>query len=421
VFRDTNGQVRLPTLVTVGATVVVGVVLFAALLNMVGGGGGYQATFVFPHATNLFAGSRAQIDGFNAGRIKGLEVRDGKALVKVTVDDRHAPLREGTTARIDYQSLPGERIVAITPGPETNAALPDGAMITATTPRVELDQILTALDPETRAALRRIVPGLEEALAGNEDDVGQTLEAAGPALHAATDVLDAIGGDGPALETLLTSVRDLAERLVARRESVRGIIDGFDRNLSQTAKRSEELAAGLGELPATLRAADSVLGRVPPAAAASLPLLRDLLPAVQALPAAAADLRPFLAELRPALAELRPALVSLAAVLAETPSLLDTAHAVVPPVTGVLSSLLPVLDYLRPYTPELAGVISNLASASANYDANGHFLRIYVSSGSLLLGSTTGQLNPAITANPSRPPGELEGQPLTDAAGSAVR
>jgi phospholipid/cholesterol/gamma-HCH transport system substrate-binding protein len=410
-------------LVTVGAAVVVAVFVLAAGLNFfgVGGSGGYRATFVFPHATNLFAGSRAQIAGFNVGLVDSLEVRDGKALVRVTVDDKHAPLREGTTARIDWQSLPGERIVQINPGPETNAALPDGAMITATTPRIELDQVLSALDPETRAELRRIIPGLDQALAGHEEDLGQTLQAAGPALHAATDVLDAIGGDGPALETLLTSVRDLAERLVARRDSVRGIIDGFDRNLAQTSKRAEELAEGLDELPATLRSADSVLGKVPPAAAASLPLLRELLPAVEALPAAAADLRPFMAELRPALAELRPALVSLAAVLDETPSLLDKAHAVVPPVTGVVSALLPVLDYLRPYTPELAGLLSNLASASANYDANGHFLRIYVSSGSLLLGSVTGQLNPAITKNPDRAPGELEGQPLTDAAGSSVR
>ena len=411
-------------LMTAGAAGVVAVVVLAAGVRLLDGNGGYQATFVFPHATNLFAGSRVQIDGFNAGKVDGLDVRDGRALVKVTVDDRHAPLRDGTTARIDYQSLPGERIVQIQPGPETNAALPDGAMITATTPRVELDQILTAFDPDTRTALRRVIPGLEEALAGHEDDVGETLRAAGPALHAAIDVLEAIGGDGPALQTLLTSVRDLAERLVARRDSVRGIIDGFDRNLAQTARRSEELAAGLDELPATIRAADSVLGKVPPAAAAALPLLRDLLPAVEALPAAATDLRPFLAELRPALAELRPALRSLAAVLAETPSLLEKAHAVVPPVTGVLSSLLPVLDHLRPYTPEVAGFLSNLASASANYDANGHFLRIYVSSGSLLLGSTTGPLNPAITKNPDRPPGELEGQPQPiprDAAGSPVR
>jgi phospholipid/cholesterol/gamma-HCH transport system substrate-binding protein len=266
-----------------------------------------------------------------------------------------------------------------------------------------------------------VIPGLDAALAGHEADVGATLETAGPALRAATDVLDAIGSDGPALQTLLSSVRDLAERLVARRDSLRGVIDGFERNLEQTSKRADDLAAGLDELPATLRATDSVLGKVPPAAAAALPLLRDLKPAVEALPAAAADLRPFLAELRPALAELRPALSSLAGVLDETPSLLDEAHAVVPPVTGVVASLLPVLDYLRPYTPELAGALANLNSASANYDANGHFLRIYVSSGSLLVGSATGQVNPAITKNPSRPPGELEGQPLTDASGSVVR
>jgi phospholipid/cholesterol/gamma-HCH transport system substrate-binding protein len=388
VFRGTRGQVALPRLVSLGAALVLAVALVGGGLRLagVGSGGGYRATFVFPHATNLFSGSRAQIDGFNVGRVDGLEVRDGKALVKVRLDDRHAPLREGTTARIDYQSLPGERIVQITPGPKSNAALPDGAMITATTPRVELDQILAALDPDTRAALRRIIPGLEEALAGREEDLGRTLESAGPALHAATDVLEAIGSDGPALETLLTSVRDLAERLVARRDSVRGIIDGFDRNLAQTAQHGVGRPQRGGQL-------------------------------VEALPAAAADLRPFLAELRPTLAELRPALVSLAAVLGETPSLLDKAHAVVPPVTGVLSSLLPVLDYLRPYTPELAGLIANLNSASANYDANGHFLRVYVSGGLL----TAGVLNPAIRQNPDRRPGELEGQPLTDAAGSSVR
>jgi phospholipid/cholesterol/gamma-HCH transport system substrate-binding protein len=406
-------------LVTIGAAVVVAVLVLAGVLRLAGFADGdkYHATFVFPHATNLFGGSRVQIDGFNVGLVDGLDVRDGKALIKVTLDSKHAPLREGTTARIDYQSLPGERIVQIDPGPKTNAALPDGAMITATTPRVELDQVLTALDPDTRAAVRRLVPGLDEALAGHEEDLGRTLEAAGPALHAATDVLEAIGSDGPALQTLLTSVRDLAERLVARRDSVRGIIDGFDRNLEHTAKKSEDLAAGLDELPATLKQADSVLGRVPAATAAALPLLRDLRPAIEALPAAAADLRPFLAELRPALAELRPALVSLAAVLGETPGLLDKAHAVVPPVTGVLSSLLPVLDYLRPYTPEVAGLVSNLASASANFDANGHFLRVYVSGGLL----SAGVLNPTITKNPDRAPGELEGQPLTDAAGSAVR
>ncbi|HEY3238915.1 MAG TPA: MlaD family protein [Acidimicrobiia bacterium] len=407
-------------LAMVGAAVLVAGLMAAGGMAWLGGGSGYQVTFVFPHATNLFAGSRAQIDGFTAGGVDRLEVRDGKALVRVSIDDHHAPLRAGTTARIDYQSFPGERIVAITPGPETNAPLPDGAMITGNTPRVELDQILTALDPETRAALRHLVPELDATLAGHEEDLGATLEAAGPAIETLTDVLVAVGEDGPALHRLLGSVRELSERLVARKDAVRQTIDGFDRNLAATAGRSEQLAEGLDDLPATLRAADRVLGRVPGTAQAALPLLRDLLPAAEALPAAARDLRPFLAELRPALADLRPALQSLAAVLDETPSLLDTAHAVVPPTTAVLSSLLPAIDFLRPYTPELAGLIANLASASANYDANGHFLRVWTTAGtSTVIGAPA--LSPLIDQVPDRRPGELEGQPITDATGSSVR
>ncbi|MGH9037679.1 MAG: MlaD family protein, partial [Acidimicrobiia bacterium] len=207
----------------------------------------------------------------------------------------------------------------------------------------------------------------------------------------------------------------------------RQTIDGFDRNLAATARRSEELAQGLDDLPATLRVADKVLGRVPGTAAVALPLLRDLLPAAQALPAVAADLRPFLAELRPTLVDLRPALASLVAVLDETHNLadenrrlLDKAHAVVPPTTAVLSSLLPAIDFLRPYTPELAGLIANLASASANYDANGHFLRVWTTAGtSTLIGAPA--LSPLVDQIPDRRPGELEGQPITDATGSPVR
>jgi phospholipid/cholesterol/gamma-HCH transport system substrate-binding protein len=407
-------------LAVAGAAVLVAGLLAAAGMPFLGRGSDYQVTFVFPHATNLFAGSRAQIDGFTAGGVDALEVRDGKALVRVSIDPEHAPLRAGTTARIDYQSFPGERIVAITPGPDTNAPLPDGAMITGNTARVELDQILTALDPETRAALRDLVPQLDATLAGHEEDLGATLEAAGPAIAALTDVLQAVGEDGPALHRLLASVRELSERLVTRKDAVRQTIDGFDRNLTATVGRTEELAQGLDQLPATLQAADRVLGKVPATAAAALPLLRDLLPAAQAMPAAAADLRPFLAELRPALADLRPALLSLAAVLDETPALLDKAHAVVPSTTAVISSLLPAIDFLRPYTPELAGLIANLSSAAANYDANGHFLRVWTTGGTASLIGVAPDLG-LIDQVPNRRPGELEGQPIADATGSPLR
>ncbi len=384
------------------------------------GDGGYHVTFVFPGAANLISGSRVQIDGFDAGTVTALEPKDGQALVRVRLKGDRAPLHAGTSARIGWLSMLGERIVHIEPGDRANPALPDGAMVTGNTPRVEIDQLLSALDPPTREAVARLAPDLDAALAGHEGRARETLETAGPALDALTDVLAAVGEDGPALRRLLTSVREMSGRLVARKDAIRSTIDGFDRNLQALAGKDDALRAGLEDLPATLRQASATLGRIPATARAVLPLLADLRPTFDALGPAARDLRPFLAELRPTLAELRPMVVALGAALAETPSTFDRAHSVLPDVTRAVSALLPAIDFLRPYTPEAVGALTNLNSATANYDSNGHYLRIYVSAGSASMIGGPGGLSPALRQNPRRSPGELEGQPV-DAAGSRVR
>jgi phospholipid/cholesterol/gamma-HCH transport system substrate-binding protein len=393
----------------------------SVLAGCSGGGAGARATFVFPDAANLITGSRVLVDGFAVGKVTGIEPEDGKAFVHVRIDSAHSPLREGTTARISYQSLLGERVVDVLPAATAGAALPDGAVVTATTPRVELDQLFNALDPPTRAAVSKAFPGLDAALAGHEGDAQATVDAAGPALDALSEIVQAVGSDGPALHRLLTGLQDLSARLVARQDSVRQTIDGFDRNLEAVSGQAGALGEAIDKLPATLAQARSALAKVPGAAAAAVPLLRDLLPAAPALPAAAADLRPFLADLGPTLVDLKPTLAALSNLLVETPGLLDRAHAVVPPATGLVASLLPAIDFLRPYTPELAGALANFASASANYDRNGHYVRIFVSSGSAFLDGSPFLLNPALSQHPARKPGELVGQPVTDAAGSTVR
>ncbi len=53
----------------------------------------------------------------------------------------------------------GERYVNLVPGPNTNAALPDGAMFEAQSQQVEADQVLAALDVPTRARLSSMISG----------------------------------------------------------------------------------------------------------------------------------------------------------------------------------------------------------------------------------------------------------------------
>src|SRR5207237_624401 len=88
-------------------------------------------------------------------------------------------------------------------------------------PRVELDDLFNALDPKTRAAVSKLFPSLDAALAGHEQDAQATIDTAGPALDALAELLQAVGSDGPALRQLLTSLQELSARLVARKDSVR--------------------------------------------------------------------------------------------------------------------------------------------------------------------------------------------------------
>ena len=393
----------------------------AALSGLLyGGRNDYEMTVVFPDAANLVRGGRVQIGGLTAGTIEGLKVEDGKALVRISVQGEHAPMHAGTKARIDYQALLGERIVALLPGPESNPELPDGAILEGGAARIDFDQFLRTFDPETQERIRRAVPNLEAVLGGREAQVGETLDALPPATEAVAQLLAAVGEDGPALRQLLTSLRELSSRLVDRRRDIAGVVDGLEKFMTAGARRDEALAAGLDALPSTLQAASGALDRLPGATAAAVPLLQDLRPVADLLGPVAAQLAPALAELRPTLAAFRPALTQLAGLLDVTPDLLATAGGFLPDANRSLTAFLPTVDFLRPYSPEIAGAVANFASAAANYDRNGHYIRVIGTGSSSSFNRQPSRMLPSQRSNPERKPGELEGQPWPEGTAGAV-
>lgn len=381
----------------------------------------YSVQVVLPSATNLVPGSPVKIDGFDAGKVSHLEVRDGKAVVTVNVSDDFAPLHDGTTARISWKALLGERVLDLSPGEDGAAELPDGAIIKGATDRVELDQVLAALDEKTRKELKGLIVRLDASLDGSESDLSHTLAAAGPSLEALGQVLSAVGEDGAAIRNLVTRTADMAETVASRDQEVRGAIDGFSSGMDAVSTRQEELSAALGELPETLRQARKTLGNVPETVDVAQPLLDDLKPAVARLPGVAKELAPVLIDLRPVAAQLRPTLEALAPLLRVTPGLLDKTHSVLPQTEDALASLAPAIDFLRPYTPELVGWLSNWGGAAANYDSNGHYLRAFIQFGASSLNINPGIMPPGITNQHQRLPGQNEDQPWTDANGSELR
>jgi phospholipid/cholesterol/gamma-HCH transport system substrate-binding protein len=403
------------------AAVLVAVVA-AGAVYLFSGNGGYQLKVLMPSAGQTFKGAAVVIGGEEVGEVTDLGVEDDQALVTVEVDEDAAPLREGTTARITWESVIGAQVVELIPGPAKNVALPSGKRIVSKIESVQVDDLLAALDEPTRKRLQGLVTELNQTLRGREEAVRSTLDTAGPAVHALGEMLRAVGEDGPAIRQLIGELRAMSRELAARDDKLATSVTDIGQLTSATAAQERNLSQTLAELPETVRTANGTLRKVPGAVAELNPLLADLRPAVSRLPETARNLSPVLSGLRTSTRLLKPTLRSAAALLDYTPDLLDSTHGALPGTTQAIDRLRPAVAYLRPYTPEAAGWASNWVSVFGSEASNGrNIARALITGSGTSVTDNPGLMPPGVKHDPRPAPGAIAGQPWVDANGDGVR
>lgn len=406
-----------------------GWVVLVALVLVVGvgigvvkaGGKGYTVDLLMPSADTSFVGGNVMIAGEPAGKVTAIEARDGQAVVTVELDDAHAPLPSGTTARISWQSTLGARLVELVPGPKGNDALKDGALVVDAVERVDVDDVLAALDAPTRKKLQSLLGQLDGTLDGKEAELNATIQGAGPALEALGAILKAVGDDGPALKAMVTDLRAVTANLAANRGPVSDSVAQLQTLLETVATEQESLRATMKALPGTIDTATRTLRSAPGPIDDAREILRDLSPVIARLPKVARQLEPVLTRLPGVLNELQPTLANASALLDQTPALLNDLTDVGPQATSLLEEAGPMVTFLRPYTPELIGWLSNWVSVFMGHNASGNFGRALVTvSGSSVVGNP-GVPVPGLQYKSRTAPGELVGQPWTDANGDDIQ
>ncbi len=386
------------------------------------GGGQYDASVTLDAATNVVSGGPVLVNGFEAGKVTGVEVVDGKAKVSFELDDDHAPLHAGAQVVVEWKAALSERIVSITDGSSDNASIPDGGTVPGQQAKpTEIDDVLNSLDDPTRERLQSLTKRLSATLDGNEDDLHSTVAGAGPALEALGQVLRALGTDGPAIRNLVTRVDATMGVLADRDDEVAEIVTQLASLTNKVTARRAEVRETLKGLPATLEQARQTLDRIPATTDQAVPLLKDLAPATEALKPVAKNLAPVLRDLRPLTADLRPALNSLDSLLGVTPELLQVTNATLPGIKQFVDSARTPVEYVRPYTPEIAAYPTLWASAFANYDSYGNFARLLLSASGTSLNENPGILPPGISDDPYPVAGAIVNQPWTDANGDEMR
>jgi phospholipid/cholesterol/gamma-HCH transport system substrate-binding protein len=411
----------MPRTARVAVGALVGAVLVSGAALAVVNESAYRIEIVMPSAEGTFEGDDVVIAGRNVGTVTDLDVVDGKALVTATIDDDSAPLHYGTVARITWEAVISGRFLELLPGPETNPEIPSGSRIESMVERVELDDVLAALDADTMTDVSSLVQNLRATLQDREGDVNETLRTGGPAFAALGEVMTALGTDGPAIRRLVTQLREVTETLNSRDEKLAASIGDLAEFTTVAATQEERLAESIGELPATLDTAGRTLDKVPAAVDETVPLLETLRPATAKLPAVAGDLVDVLRDLRPALGDLRPTLEAADGLLGRTPGVLDKVHDVAGPATEAVTRLQPAVAFLRPYAPEAAGWLINWTSIWSGEDATGNYARPLVTAGPTAANLNPGVIPPGLARDERPAPGAIVGQPWHDADGDGVR
>lgn len=372
---------RLISAVALAAAIAVAAVV------LLGGGSSPTYRVVLPNAGQLVDGNEVQVGGRRVGLVSEIGLTDDlRAVVRIRVDDEDLlPLHEGTTAAVRAVSMSGiaNRVVAISPGPNSNDPLDDGATLAVedTTPAVDLDQLFDAFDPRTRQGFQRLFRGGSRTMAGRERDANRSLHYLPTMLQSSGRLFDDLAKDQQTLDRFLVGGSQVVGALAQERGSLTGAVSHARATMAALADEGVALERALDRLPGSLGRASSTFADVRRTLDRLDPLVAASKPAAARTPALLRDLRPMAAALVPTIRDAR-ALArrpgpgnDLVELLRATPELADVATPALRNARRSSAASRPVAAFIRPYAPELVGWARTFSAGTASYDANGHVAR----------------------------------------------
>jgi phospholipid/cholesterol/gamma-HCH transport system substrate-binding protein len=412
------------------AALVAAVALVA--LAMFGGGGAYKVKAVFENAGQLVRDNPVQVGGSPIGSVTDIDLNDSaQAVITMEISDEDiAPLHEGTTATIRATSLSGiaNRYVSIQPGPNNAPEIEDGGQLEAdqTSAPVDLDVLFNTLDDRTRKGLKELVRGSGDWYDARAKEASESTKYFNPFLVSTTDLTRELALDQKLLERFVTDTADAVSAIAERRDDLASLVTNTNTAMRAIGDENVALDRALELLPDTLRRANTTFVNL-------RGTLDDLDLLVQESKPATRELAPFLRELRPLIAEARPTVADLRRLIrapgpsndlieltAKQPELARLTASVFPRAIQTLDRAQPVFEYVRSYTPDFASWLANYGQVAANYDANGHYARVYpmflpgnYSNGTLTVADPVNKFNGFDTGNLSRCPGGIV-QPAPD-------
>jgi len=359
----------------------VAVIVLAIILLT--GNGGHKYTLIFHNAGQLVPDNQVLVGGSPVGTVESIGLTDDN-LAEIDVEVQQE-LHEGTTATIRATSLSGvaNHYVSISPGPNSNPALPEGAELglSSTTTPVDIDQLFNTFPPPVRKGLRQFIEGNAEIYAGQGKAANDAYKYFGTALNRTSAFVGELNRDEALLARFIASSSKLTTAVAGRGDQLSSAIGNASKAFESIASQNLALDQSLRRLPPVFRQSNTTFVNLRAA-------IGDLEPLVDTAKPATKELAPFLAELRPIFQKLVPFTHYLREASSKPGPANDTVDLLrlLPPVERQASrafphaeagveAFQPDLNAFRAYVPDFFNGLGKAGQIAGYYDGNGHYVR----------------------------------------------
>jgi phospholipid/cholesterol/gamma-HCH transport system substrate-binding protein len=233
-----------------------------------------KAVFASAQNINVHPSSPVRIAGVNVGKVSGVAREGNAGLVTMEIESGGLPIHSDATAKIRPRTfLEGNWFVELQPGSPSAKTVSSGYTIplAQTSDPVQLDQVLDALNTDTRAQLQNFLIGYGNGLT-REPDAAENAEqepevrginaaqalnkayARGPASLRATAVLNQAitGTELHDLSKLIASIGKVTGALNVHEQQLSELIPNFNTFFEALANQAAPLRATVAELPNSL-------------------------------------------------------------------------------------------------------------------------------------------------------------------------
>jgi phospholipid/cholesterol/gamma-HCH transport system substrate-binding protein len=220
-------------------TVVVMAIVMAAAFNLSKfpgfGGDSYQA--YFRDASGLHKGNIVQVGGIRAGRVQGLELKDGKVLVTFEVD-HGVEFGKESEASVEVLSMLGEKYLELTPKGKGQLSEDTPIPLERTSEAYDIVGVLGDLTTTTEEI---DTTQLEQAL----DVVSDTLNQAAPEIQSSFEGIarlsQTVASRDEEIQHLLESSRKVTTLLADRSDDIVDLMANSDLVFQELQKRRDAI------------------------------------------------------------------------------------------------------------------------------------------------------------------------------------